>query len=359
MIQNFKWTLISSLLIFGIALSSCNKNDDDGSSQNQTPSGIFITNEGPFQNGSGSVSFWDRSTETVEHLYYERANNGAQVGNILQSMFVSGERAYLVVNNANKVIVVDFSNFEMIAEISGLALPRYFVTANNSKAYVSQWGSTGTDGSIQVINLDNFTIEKEIPTGSGAEQMILENDRLYVVNSGGWGRDSTLVVIDTNTDEIVNTIVIGDNPNSMVKDVNNDIWTISLGHTENWNDPNDPLNTKGKLVRLENEQIVQSFEVPGGRNLVINEDGTKMYFTLNDFAGTVYDHWISQDNLSTDPFITGSFYRLGFDPVSRNLLAADAKDFATTGLIQMRDINGDLVRSFEAGIIPGGFWVAE
>ena len=48
-----------------------------------------------------------------------------------------------------------------------------------------------------------------------------------------------------------------------------------------------------------------------------------------------------------------------FDSISDDLIASDAKDFASTGQVFTFDTNGDLVQTIEAGIIPGGFWITD
>ena len=121
--KNFYLLLTAVLLI---SFSACQK--DEPLPPEELPTyedGIFITNEGPFQNGSGSISFYSRKTGEISNDIYQNANRGVQLGNIVQSMAIHNDLAYVVVNNANKIIVADARHFW-----------RTFDLENNLKSYI-------------------------------------------------------------------------------------------------------------------------------------------------------------------------------------------------------------------------------
>ena len=99
-----KKTNIIKLFVFvGIVLLafSCKKNTEEPPvilSDNR----VFVTNEGPFQDGTGTLSIIYRDSLTVENNVFEKVND-RPIGNIVQSIEVFEEKAYIVVNNANKV----------------------------------------------------------------------------------------------------------------------------------------------------------------------------------------------------------------------------------------------------------------
>ena len=65
-------TVVALLIIFNLGLYSCK--DEEPEPQGVYQSGIFITNEGPYLTGSGTVSFFDRSTRVATQNIFEVAN---------------------------------------------------------------------------------------------------------------------------------------------------------------------------------------------------------------------------------------------------------------------------------------------
>ena len=346
---------ISCLFMF-----SCG-DDDDGVNIDNTDlaftDGFFIVNEGPFGEGSGSLSFYDRVEDEVFNNIFQdnnsdEAGNPILLGNIVQSMSILNETAYVAVNNANRVVTIDLEDFSFSGEINGLVLPRFILPISNQKAYISTWGEGGIEGSVAVLNTTDNTITTTIDVGSGAEKMYFREDdnKLFVANNGGFSRDSVVSVLDTNTDELVSNIVIGDNPESIVEDKNGTIWVLASGYF----DFNTMESTPGRLVALENGNTIgTAFEVPfGSSDLVIDASGENLYYTT--FSG-IYKQNVDSESLSDEPFIMASLYGLSIDPVTGNLLGADAGDFASNGMVHTWDETGALLRSISVGVIPNGF----
>lgn len=337
--------------------------DDEGTVVDNTElafeNGYFIINEGAFSGGTGTLSFYDREKEEVFNEIFQANNNDSQgnpilLGNVVQSMSILNETAYVVVNNANKVVIVDLEDFSYQGEINDLILPRYLLPISNQKAYITQWGEAGLDGSIAVLNTSTNTISQtiELGSGSGPEKMHFRADdnKLFVAHNGGFGRDSVITIIDTNTDMLVSKIVVGDNPESVLEDKDGTIWVLTSGYY----DFVTMESTIGHLVALgDGNDIIKSFEIPSGcSDLVIDKEGENLYFL--SFAG-IHKHPISANEFSTEPFIATSLYGLDIDPQNGNLLGADAGDFASKGMIHTYDQTGVLQNSIEVGVIPNGF----
>ena len=345
------------LAFLALGLNAC-KDDDSGPSVATYDSGIFIANEGPFQNGTGTVTFWNRATGETTQDIFASANEGEPAGNILQSLHFYNGKVYLVANNAGKIVVANGESFEKEAEIQGLAQPRYILPVSNDKAFVSQWGADGLTGSVAVVNLNSFTVEKNISTGSGPEQMLKIGDRLYVANSGGGfgGIDSTLTVIDLASESFLYKITVGKNPNSLVTDKNGAIWVGTSGFND-WSDPSNPLNSPGLLTKLENGVATLTITLPDQAfDLTINSDGDQLFFLENNYGGNVFEMGIDEMQVGLTPYIAGAFYSLGFDPVEKRLLVGDAQDFQSNGKVIIYDLSGAPKRVIPAGVIPGSFW---
>jgi YVTN family beta-propeller protein len=349
--RKFKLNL---LLITLLTAFACTKNED-ATPSGKYSSGVFIVNEGPFQTGTGTVSFYNRESKTVENDIFQTINT-RPLGNIVQSLEIHNNRAYIVVNNAKKVEVVQAWDFKELDTIQGLEMPRYFLGIDENKGYLSQWGAGGVEGSIKVIDLKTNTVTKTISVGKGAEKMLKVDGKVYVTCSGGYDNDNRVFVIDSQKDEVSATITTADNPNGIVLDANNKIWVSCSGKSQ-WNGTASVTVSKGGLIRINptNNQIEQSlaFSKHGGGNLNINAGKNILFYT---FDSKVFSQNITDNSLNTNPLIRRYFYGLGFDNQHNLLYAADAGNYVSNGKVIRFNANGSAVDSMNVGLIPSGFY---
>ena len=309
--------------------------------------GVLIVNEGPFNTGSGTVLHYDRTTKTISTDIFASANGGAKAGNILQSVKNYNGKTYLMVNNANRVYVVDAKTFAFKDSIKGMALPRYFEGVNATKAYISGWAN-----GVSVVDLTTNKVTKNIKAGVGPDRMLLNGSKMWVLNSGAFNQDSTITLIDIATDAVSKTLKAAPSPNSIVS-ANGSVWVL-CGNYYN--------KGKGQLLEYRNDAIVNTFDVPNGASsLAISKDGATLYFVANN---TVYSKETSKPKTNPDAYILGStlkskfigLYSLGFDNQTGNLFCGDAKNFTSSGKIYVFNATTKVLQdSISAGIIPTFF----
>jgi YVTN family beta-propeller protein len=212
-----------------------------------------------------------------------------------------------------------------------------------------------------VIDLITKNITKSIPTGQGTNKMVIVGESLYVTNAGGWGTDNTVQVIDTNTDAIVKTIEVGDNPNSIVADASGTIWVAGPGEVvyDGWPNIDENATTSGFIAKIIDDEVEVIFSMPdkakGPSDLEINSTGNNLYF---DYLGAVYTLETagigSGSSIDIQQFIDKSFYGLDFDPSADNILGFEAPNFTSAGTMHRYDGTGSLIDSYEVGIGPNG-----
>ena len=338
------------LLTLLVLLISCS--DDEPATE--TPkgdyeTGYFVTNEGPFQNGSGTLTFIDDDGSVSQNVY--KTVNGEDLGNIVNAMYIEGDKAYIVVNNSHKIVVVDKYTMEKIAVIEGDGIknPRYFV-AKDGRGYVSNWGdpSNATDDFIAVIDLTSNAVVEMVSVDEGPEKMIMDGSSLFVCMQGGWGINNKVFVMDTNQNSIKNYIAVGDVPNSITKDANGKIWVL-CGGSPSWTGTETP----GALYHinpsnLQNEKF--DFALTKHPSL-LNHDNGRIYYNLD---GKVYQMGVDDTSLPTSAVngLDGFYYAMEIN--NGELYGTDAGDFASEGTLKVFNVSsGSLLETIASGIVPG------
>jgi YVTN family beta-propeller protein len=332
-----------------LCLVSCKK-DETSSYKGPFNDGILISNEGPFQTGSGTITYYNPGNNLLEQDIFESIN-GKPLGNVVQSISIYNSNAYVIVNNAAKVEVVDDTTFQSLATITGFQLPRYFLGINSKKAYVTDWA-----GLVNIIDLSNNTITGSIPTRTGPELMYKSGNYVYVLNAGGFSVDSMVTVINYTTDEVVKTIQVYDRPSGIVEDASGKIWIMCSGKGFNGYPAAD--DTKAHLIRIDPSSLTVDLDIPFSdvslhpEKLVINGDRNTVYFLYN---GGIYK--INTAFAGAQPekvLLHPRLYALTYDALNNYLYASDPVDYQQNGwVIRFRVDNGATVDSVQAGIIPG------
>ena len=350
--KTMKSKLFKILLIF-ILISSCSKDNPTPISEGLYNDGYFIINEGNYGVGNGSISFVSEDGSVEHDVFY--SNNLFQLGDVVQSMKIINDFAYIIVNNSSKIEVATADSILYVSTIP-LSSPRYIAQVSENKAYVTDWGING----VQVIDLNTNSVTSTISCGNGPEGIVVSNGYAYICNSGGWGFDNTVTIINIENDMVETTLTVGDKPSSAVVDYNGDVWVLSSGNTEydaDWNIINE---TAGSLVRISNNSIVDSYDFTVGNHpsdLVINDEGSTLYYSDGGWSKQVYSFDINQTVLSNTSIINRSFYSIAYN--NGYIYGADAVNFSDQGWSYRYNSNGVIVDSVQTGIIPGNYCFTE
>ncbi|MEA1899103.1 MAG: hypothetical protein U9N53_15705 [Bacteroidota bacterium] len=344
--NNFK---VLFLAVIFLLTYSCSK-EDEKNEDTGFAHGVFIVNEGAYDSNNGSITHYNKKTSTVSPNIFTSAN-GRSLGDVVQSFAVIGDIGLIVVNHSQKIEVVDMESFESLGTILGIDYPRYGLGVSDSKAYISD-GSF--EGYVWVIDLSDLSISNQIVVGKGPENLIKCGNYVFVANSGGWDKDSTLSIIDTQSDQVSKTVNVGIGPTDLVMDVNGDIWVLCKGFfsfDQYWN---LTVEDSPRLVRVDGTSfnITADHEIltAGGffspNRLAISADGKALYFLE---IGGIYKMNITDSNPPLKPFITGNYYGIDVDPANGDIYALPGV-FNANGEASVFDKDGILVNSFEAGI---------
>jgi len=341
---------ISTLIIISLIITSCTRDTNSPETNGIYNDGYFVTNEGNFNSGNGSISFVSNDGVVENNVF--STTNSFPLGDVVQSMSIIDENAFIVVNNSSKVEVASIDSMISVRTIENISSPRYIIKVSNTKAYISDWGSN----SIHVLDLNNFEVLSTINVGNGPEKMIFSNGYVYVCNVGGWGYEKTISVIDAENDIVTNTIEVGDKPNSIVSDINENIWVLCGGFTEydaNWNVISQ---TAGSLVKITGNSVVSTLNFQVGNSpsdLIINDNGTSLFYSDGSWSKNVYKFNITDLELPNSPVISRNFYGLGYN--DGYIYGTDAVDYVQNGWSYKYTESGTVVDSVQVGIIPGDY----
>jgi YVTN family beta-propeller protein len=344
--------ILLSLVIF---FSACD--DDDDSISGIFSDGVFITNEGAYNAGNGSVSFYAYKGDTLTNEIFKSINDRS-LGDVVQSLTVHDGKAYIVVNVSNKIEIVQSHDFIEQGVITDVTSPRYFVGINKNKGYATQWGE---DGVVKVIDLDALAVTKTISVGAGPEHIIYHNNYVYVANSGGLANDNTVSVIDPSTDAVVKTITLdGDSPRDFAVDANGDLWVLCNGYIEyDYSDWSIISETASKLIRIDptTNEVVQTITISDNHHpscLESSRDGNKLFYGGSFGYQGIYKMDITSTSVPTTPLLDKYFYGFNINSETGNIFALEAPTFTANGTLWRYNEDGKELGSYEAGVGPNG-----
>ncbi len=329
--------------IFALFLLGCDTEDPwpDDQPRIQPGKGVFIINEGNFQWGNASLSFYDKERDTIFHHLYRNANQ-EYLGDLLQSMYIHDDKAYLVVNNSRQIKVVDLVSTKYVATIPGMTSPRYMASATNGKAYVSDLFA----GEIYVINTATDELTGSIPVNGWTEEIMRLGD--HIVTTGV--QSGQLYAIDPETDQIVDSLSLTPGPVSMVTDKFGHLWVLAGGSPF--------FKTPPSLYQVDrdNFQVRRTEALPNPdihySRLSICHLGETLYF----LGGNVFRFDLTSPDSQPGVHIEADgrmFYSLGVDPYNGDIYVTDAVDFTQNGHLLRFSDTGELLSTQPTSIIPG------
>ena len=340
---------ILPIILLAFLLAGCQKDPNSVKDKKEVKSvGAFIINEGNFMKANGSLSFYSFKDSTVQNNIFQTVNK-RPLGDVPNSMTVWDTLGFIVVNNSNKIEVIGLHSWKSVKtiEMAGAPSPRNLAVVNDSKAYVTNLMANN----VAVIDLKTLSLTNTtIAVGANPEEILVYDKKAYVANSG-FGSGNTVSVIDVNTDKVVNTIKVGDNPTGLMLDDDEEINVLCTGRWPAWGDTTD-TGTNGGIFVIDTDKgkVVDSIKVTGHPSEITYAGNDLGFFLLN---GSVVSFSTGSNKILNNTFIQGFFYSVEADPVSQQLFVLDAKDYQSNGDLLVYDLNGQLLKQATVGIIPG------
>lgn len=302
--------------------------------------GVIIVNEGNFNSGNGSLSFYSYdSLQIYNDIFYTA--NGRPLGDVPNSVNYSNNRLYVVINNSGKIEELNPLTFKSISTVTGLKSPRNMLV-NNGKGYVTSLWSD----SLAVIDLSEMKVSDYIDLKKSSEAITGLGNRVFI---SSWMGGNKVMEINSVTDEVTDSVEVGTEPETMVIDKNFRLWVLCTGGWQKLHNPElDVININ--TMTIERRYVFPLESSP--TCLRIDAYGEILYF----LDGGVRRMEINSVTLPANPFIpqqTGIFYKMGVNTADGHIFVTDVADYVHKGYVYIFDHNGDFLEKHQTGIIPG------
>ena len=335
--------------------------------------GMYVLNEGNMGSNKASIDFLDldENKPTVHYLrniYSERNPNVVkELGDVGNDIKIYGSKLWIVVNVSNKVEVATADSCKRITQIN---IPNCrYLAFKDGFAYVSSYvGPVKFDkdaplGMVYKVDTVDFKKKDSVVVGYQPEELCIVDNKLYVVNSGGYrapNYDQTLSEIDLATFKEIRKIKVGLNPHHCQVDHYGQIWVTSRG---NYNDVPSRIY---RLYKGRNQlyEVMDSIDTPVS-GLSIAGDSLYYYGTAwNNATATnnisyglinVRTHKIIDTNLFSAPQLKAITMPYGIivNPIERDFYLMDAKNYVSSGSLLHFKPDGTFDWSVQTGDIPG------
>lgn len=357
--KKLKFIVIWSALI---SLIACKPNENQPTTNCLTEKAtgkLLIGNEGNFNWGVGTLSFYDTTNAVVISNVYQ-CQNGEPAGNVIHSLYQQDNEVFVVINNTRKVEVLNSENLMRKRTITGLNSPRYIIGALN-KLFISDL----YNNKISVLGSNATQTDRYIPVFGWVEKLFFHsNNQILGIRTYRMGvtafTSSAILFVDAENEQITDSIWV---PNA-ITDAHLQGDFMLLTTTDYISTTNDSL----LVINVKAKQIITRASLSGTKGRVgritYSVKDKALYYVKYDVNKIAWD--------AENPFVIGlpqialaktqgqEFYALGLpNSTSNQLYISDAKNYTANGEVLIFDLEQQkVIKNIPAGIIPGSFlWI--
>lgn len=214
--------LSSTLLLVGLILFGCGEDKSTGPAEPAPARSAYVVN-GLAQ----TLSIFDMEGKTM-------ANDVVQVGKYPNWIVIRGDRAYVVNSGDNSVQVIDLADNATLGLIDtgDGTNPMQIAFLSDNKAYATNY----LTDEVVVIDIGAMAVTKRIVVGKAPNTVVVSEGKVYVGNTASafdgttvtYGQ-GTVSVIDGASDEVIETINVGTNPQFAAVDAGGDVHIVCTG----------------------------------------------------------------------------------------------------------------------------------
>ena len=328
--------------------------------------GFFLLNEGNMGSNKCTLDYYDYATGIYHKNIYAERNPGVvqELGDVGNDLALYGSKLWAVVNCSNLVEVMDAATARHIGQVS-VPNCRYIVFKDRY-AYVSSYaGPVEVDPNCRlgyVARIDTATLQvvDTCVVGYQPEEMVIAGDKLYVANSGGYrvpDYDHTVSVIDLASFKETQKIDVAPNLHRMELDAYGKIWVSSRGDYYDIQPMTFIIDTKIDAVVEQMDLLACSDMTLCGDSLYVYSNAWSYFTQTSDVNYAIVD--VKTHQVVTRHFITDGTetwfqnpYGIAVNPNTHEIFVTDARDYITPGKVYCYSPEGRLKWSANTGDIP-------
>lgn len=323
--------------------------------------GLYVLNEGNMGSNKATLDYLDFSTGAYSRNIYPSRNPNVvkELGDVGNDVKIHNGELWMVINLSNKVEVAD----AMTAVSRGrVEIPNCrYLAFQGDYAYVSSYVGKIYEqsvlGAVYKIDVKTLKVVDTCVVGYQPEEMVIQDGRLYVANSGGYNPmfgmeyDRTVSVIDLVSFKEIRKIDVGVNLFRLRADKYGKLWVTSRG---------DYANRRPMTFIVDNDEVIDSLNLPIG-DMAFRGDSLVYYAAVFGEPKAEYgvldirthkvinSDFIAQptDNPITTP------YGIMVHPLTGNVYLMDATNYVSSGKLYCFDQNGKFKWVTWTGDIPG------
>lgn len=343
-IKKILTSLLAGALLFQI---SCNRDENIETIQPKGAyeNGYLISNEGNFGVPNSSVSFISKDLSSIENNVFAANNSGAVLGDVLQTIGFSGDNAYFVLNNSNKITVANRYSMKKTTEFTQELVNPRFIAFANSFIYVTN-DAYGGDKYLSIYNVKDNSFVKKITMTDAAEKVVEAGGNIFVQNAS-FGFGNKISYIDASSNTLKAEITLPDGQINKIISADSNVYAIAAGTTDSYIYQISSTGTVVKTTKLTG--------IANGNNLQLSDN--KFFFTSGN---KIYTMDAKTSTPPTAPLITvtdNTYSTLyGFTVVDGKIFTSDANGFTAGSTVTIYSTTGSLIKSFTAGKASNGFF---
>lgn len=328
--------------------------------------GFFLLNEGNMGSNKCTLDYYDYATGIYHKNIYAERNPGVvqELGDVGNDLAIYGSKLWAVVNCSNLVEVMDAATARHIGQVS-IPNCRYIVFKDRY-AYVSSYaGPVEVDPNCRlgyVARIDTATLQvvDTCVVGYQPEEMVIAGDKLYVANSGGYrvpDYDHTVSVIDLASFKEINKIDVAPNLHRMELDAYGNIWVSSRGDYYD-------IQPMTFLISTQSDSVIDQLDLLACSDMTLCGDSLYVYSNAWSYFTQTSDVNYAIVNVKTRQVVTRRFitdgtetqfqnpYGIAVNPNTHEIFVTDARDYITPGKVYCFSPEGRLKWSANTGDIP-------
>lgn len=355
-----------SMIALSLIAASC-ENEEPSTTfpENSTVAGMFVLNEGTFGAGNSTLSFVDLKNDTLYKDIFGKVNPdvSGNLGDAGNCIAINNGKVYILTSKF--VEIIDAATCKHIKKLE-MNSPRD-IKFYNGNAYVSSYGVMkdvpNYKGVVYEINTDLLEVTKEVTVGYQPEEMVIKDNKLYVANSispdyNNTEYDKNVSVINLDSFTLEKNIEVAINMHRMEIDSKGNIYVSSRG---NYFD----IPSNLYVIDTNKDAVVDTLDITVSDMCLSND---KIYVTSAQWSSAIggYEYSYSLYDINKGNIVPGGFitdgstndikfpYGVAVNPENNDIYVTDAIDtyIPQNGKIYCFGADGKKKWTMEGEIIP-------